>query len=229
MLTESLRQNELSDLISNTISIDEFGGKFDKEDLVVVFYVSDCDAAIDLMDFIYRGPYKAIDVEVSDYPNKEGNYSVFVEFDRDRTFLMKMEKLLRYVGRIGRIFNWYFVSTSIDEPIRYNKNNIEEYIRLDKDYTSDIEEYFENAKASFKYHPNTKELTVENYDQTTYSFIGFMTTENLNIFLKKHKLDINETINGIDGFGDNTPVLYSSHYIFVKNPNEDKFLVLKDL
>src|SRR6056297_3156277 len=81
-IIESLFPGDLENLVSSTISIDEYESKIDPEAIVLAFFVKSEDPAYDLSRFIEFGPFSYIlDTEVSPAPDENGNYLVFVEFE----------------------------------------------------------------------------------------------------------------------------------------------------
>ena len=81
----SIQNNDLIDLIKSTFSVDQYKSKIgdDKNVVVLAFEVKDADPAKDLSQFIETG-HDCIDVDVSPGPDKDGNYKVFVELERNR-------------------------------------------------------------------------------------------------------------------------------------------------
>lgn len=51
-LYEDLRENDLANLISSYISIDEYTSKIDEDNITVALFVNELDAAEELEDFI---------------------------------------------------------------------------------------------------------------------------------------------------------------------------------
>ena len=66
-LYEDLRENDLANLISSYISIDEYTSKIDEDNITVALFVNELDAAEELEDFIEKYYYIEIrDIEISD-------------------------------------------------------------------------------------------------------------------------------------------------------------------
>ena len=110
----SIQNNDLEDLISSVVSIDQYKSKIGKDENVVVlaFDIKDSDPAKDLSQFLETG-HEAIDVDVSPGPSKEGTYKVFVELERDRNVAKNVFEVLDGVRKISGVDNLKF---------RYYKN-----------------------------------------------------------------------------------------------------------
>lgn len=78
-LNESLFPGDLRDLVSTTVSLDEFESKVDEDAVVLAFSCTEEEPAKDLNNFIEFGPNEVLDTEVSPAPDEDGNYLVFVE------------------------------------------------------------------------------------------------------------------------------------------------------
>lgn len=109
-INEGLRIGDLENLVSPTISIDEFEAKSGSESevLVVAFYVKDDQPAMDLATFIERGSHKVIDTEVSPAPDDEGHYLVFVEINKDETAMQTVLSILKDLKQIVDVDVWEF-------------------------------------------------------------------------------------------------------------------------
>ena len=76
MLTEGIQHNDLTNLISDTVSIDQFKSKIGNDENVVViaFEIMDKDPAKDLSNFLETG-HEALDIDISQGPNKNNKYN----------------------------------------------------------------------------------------------------------------------------------------------------------
>jgi len=98
----NLRTNDLKGLIEPNIQIDTYTPKVKEDGIVVVFSVKlSYDAAYDLSSFIEKLPYGVIDTEAQDIPDIEGNYTVFVEFDRNLKFPLNLVSVLNDIKKLG--------------------------------------------------------------------------------------------------------------------------------
>ena len=86
-LYEDLRENDLANLISSYISIDEYTSKIDEDNITVALFVNELDAAEELEDFIEKYYYIEIrDIEISDSLTDDNKYIIFVEVERNDNF-----------------------------------------------------------------------------------------------------------------------------------------------
>jgi len=99
-LREGLERGDLNrGLVEKTVQVDRFKSKIGRDEDVVVanFLVNDKQAAKDLMGFMERGYDFVIDSDLSPGENNDGQYEVFVEFDRDENVLENLVKIIQDV------------------------------------------------------------------------------------------------------------------------------------
>jgi len=103
-----VRHGELEGLVNPVISIDEFASKAgtDQEIIVVGFSCSEELVAHDLQRFISKGRTSAVDTEVSDGPDEDGRWMVFVEFRRVPTFWKRLQQLLDDINNLTLTKEW---------------------------------------------------------------------------------------------------------------------------
>ena len=79
-LSEGLRSGDLSQLVSDKITIDQYKSKMgrDEDVAVIAFRVEDKFPAIDLMEFIEKGYPDILDADMSAGEESTGDYAVFV-------------------------------------------------------------------------------------------------------------------------------------------------------
>lgn len=135
-ITEGLKLKDLDNLVSSTISIDEYEGKIDPDSIVVCFFVKEKDAANDLNRFIQKGINDILDTEASNFPDVDGNYSVFVEFDRNETVIDEIFMLLETISLLVdiNINEWEFITYNKTDTYKLTRNNVETNIRLKKKF-----------------------------------------------------------------------------------------------
>lgn len=122
-LNENIKHNDLEDLISNVVSIDQFKSKLGDDDKVVViaFEISDKDPAQDLSQFLETG-HDALDVDISPGPNDEGKYKVFIELERNQKLFSRIEKILNDVMRVdNQISSFKFTSYKNTMPADWSE------------------------------------------------------------------------------------------------------------
>jgi hypothetical protein len=134
----SIQQNDLIDLIQSTFSVDQYKSKVgdDKNVVVVAFDIKDGDPARDLSQFIESG-HDTIDVDVSPGPDKDGNYKVFVELERNSKLFETIDAILKDITRVDESANSFmFNAYKSDMPAKWNKENFEESVYTSSyDYT----------------------------------------------------------------------------------------------
>lgn len=95
-LNEGIKNNDLRGLIKNVVSIDQYKSKSgdDKNVCVLAIKINKNDPAKDLSQFLETGVLSAIDVDISPGPDKDGYYTVFVEFSRDSKLFANIDVVL---------------------------------------------------------------------------------------------------------------------------------------
>lgn len=109
-INEDLNALDLQDLIKSTIEVDKHKSKLgeDKDVIVLAMNVKQADAAKDLMSFIERGYSDVIDADSIASENIDGDFVVFVEFERKDTFKDVLSEMLQGVEKLSGIETWKF-------------------------------------------------------------------------------------------------------------------------
>jgi hypothetical protein len=146
-INEAIQNNDLADLISPVVSIDQYKSKIgdDKEIVVVAFRVKDKDPASDLSQFLETG-HKALDVDISPGPDVEGMYTVFIELERGQNLYSQIDALLKDVQRVDNSIEvWNFNSYESESTQPWSKEAFDtSVISNSYDY---VIKHDENAKA----------------------------------------------------------------------------------
>jgi hypothetical protein len=102
--------NDLKGFVENIITIDTYKSKMgeDKDVAVVGFRVKDRLPALDLMEFIERGYGFVLDADISSGEESDGQYSVFVELERNRRLPENIEKMLKGVTNLLGDTDWRY-------------------------------------------------------------------------------------------------------------------------
>src|SRR6056300_640044 len=102
ILKEGLRANDLEDLVYPIFEVDTFKSKMgeDPDVCVVTFQAKDRYPARDFMEFVEKGYPFVLDADVSAGENKDGEYSIFVEMERNNKLVENIMELLFGVGKI---------------------------------------------------------------------------------------------------------------------------------
>ena len=131
-LFEGLRANDLKDMVSNHVKIDQYKSKMgNDEDIVVVsFKVVDKFPAIDLMEFIEKGYPEVLDADISTGEESDGKYSVFVEYQRDNKFPKQVTQLIKDISRLCAIDDWKFKYYKDPETHKFTQEAIESFVPL---------------------------------------------------------------------------------------------------
>lgn len=148
-LDENIHHNDLVDLISNVISIDQYKSKLgdDEHVVVVAFEVADADPAQDLSQFLETG-HDSLDVDITPGPDDKGKYKVFVELERNSKLFSRVNKLLDDVMRVDNsIDSFMFTSYENKEPQQWSEQAFNNsVITSSYDYV-------------LKHNPKAKEIT----------------------------------------------------------------------
>lgn len=139
-LTEGLRRNDLKNLISNIISIDEYSSKIDDTAIVVAFRVSDRQAAQDLNRFIQKSYVDLLDTDISPAPDLKGYYLVFVELPLNEKVSDAIETIVKEVSDLCNISQWKMTLRGVDGTVDFNKKLIARV--LDDEMNAQIHEFF---------------------------------------------------------------------------------------
>ena len=109
-INEDLKPMDLESLVNTTISVDKHKSKLgeDKDVIVLAMEVKNDDAANDLMTFIERGYTDVIDADSISSENIDGDYIVFVEFERKDTFKDVLSEMLGGVEKLTGVNEWSF-------------------------------------------------------------------------------------------------------------------------
>lgn len=128
-LSEGLMLGDLDELVLPLISIDEYESKISDDNLVVAFYVRDKEPGKDLARFLSKSEIDILDAEISPVPNEEGNYLVFVEFLRDKSFIDDLLTLTDSMSGLTSIDRWEFKAYKKQlEPL--SAENLKANVRL---------------------------------------------------------------------------------------------------
>jgi hypothetical protein len=135
-ITEGLQEGDLRDLVLSLISIDQYVPKSgdNKDVIVVAFFVSDGDAAKDLVRFISKTDAQILDVESSPAPNPEGYWLVFVEITRDKEFVSKLINVLNELRAVTLVKKWQARVYRVDKTIDVTSDSLKKYVSLSESH-----------------------------------------------------------------------------------------------
>lgn len=106
ILSEELFEDDLDGMLTNIISVDEFESKITEDAIVIAFYSKNEQAAEDLAIFLERSSIENIlDSEVSNTPNENAEYLIFVEINKNN-FIETFNEVLNLVHKLNKIEDW---------------------------------------------------------------------------------------------------------------------------
>jgi len=126
----TVKYGEMINLVKETISIDQYKPKIGEanETVVVAFEVMQEGAASDLSNLIETDVVESLDVDVSQGPNENGNYLVFVEFTRDKNLHKNIMEIMKAVSNVTEITEWKYDYYKGDSSKELNEQNLSETI-----------------------------------------------------------------------------------------------------
>ncbi len=126
----SVKFNEMANLVNPTISIDQYKPKIGEasETVVVAFEVDQEGAASDLSNLIETDIVESLDCDVSQGPNNNGKYLVFVEFDRDKNLNNNIMEIIKTVSGATSINEWSYEYYKGDSAMELNEDNLSQTV-----------------------------------------------------------------------------------------------------
>ena len=126
----TVKYGEMINLVKETISIDQYKPKIGEanETVVVALEVMQEGAAGDLSNLIETDVVESLDVDVSQGPNNDGNYLVFVEFARDKNLHNNIMEIMKAVSNVTEITEWKYDYYKGDSSKELNEQNLSETI-----------------------------------------------------------------------------------------------------
>ena len=117
-------------LVNSTISIDQYKPKIGEanETVVVAFEVQQELAAKDLSNLIETDIVESLDVDISQGPNNNGNYLVFVEFARDNKLHNRIMEIMKCVSNVTEITEWQYEYYKGAGAVDLNEDNLKETV-----------------------------------------------------------------------------------------------------
>lgn len=194
-----LKPNDLDDLISKTISIDEFESKIDNEEAIVVgFKVDDKDPAYDLSRFIEKSAAEILDTEVSPAPDTDGKYVVFVEFSRNSKFTEELLDVLRSMENLSNIKMEEYTFTTYKQKGEYpvTEENLCRKVRLKPSPVEKVNNKLNKAFESF-FEGEVYQSVNLSLKMKENNLKGYDTLLKLQRNLNKHPTQIRESISSL--------------------------------
>lgn len=135
IINESLRKNDLRDLVKKVFEIDSYKSKIgDDSDVVVLSFTVDSEEpAKDLENFVEMGYDYVLDADVSPGETDDGTYKVFVELERGRHVAEQILDILDGVERLTGIPDMRFRYFKSFESHDANLENLQDIIPYNKE------------------------------------------------------------------------------------------------
>ena len=126
----TVKYGEMVNLVNPKISIDQYKPKIGEanETVVVAFECMLEGAASDLSNLIETDVISHLDVDVSQGPNKDGNYLVFVEFERNNNLHKSIMEIIKTVSKVTEINEWSFDYYKGDSSKELNESNLSDSV-----------------------------------------------------------------------------------------------------
>lgn len=134
-LSESLYENDLQWLVSDTMFIDMHKTKLgsDAEYLVLGLAVNDKNPATDLAQFLESSTQEFIDIEVSPGMDSVGRYIVYVELERNPELYTTVKGILEDVSKLSGIDDWKFKSMGMNADAEFTEELFNSHVILTPD------------------------------------------------------------------------------------------------
>ncbi len=131
----TVKYGEMVNLVQPTLSIDQYKPKIGEasETVVVAFEVANENAANDLSNLIETDITEQLDVDVSQGPNSDGNYLVFVEFDRNNKLHESIMGIMKVVSGVTDITEWTYNFYKGEDARELNEENLSETVLDNKE------------------------------------------------------------------------------------------------
>lgn len=134
-LNEGLRPGDLNHFVDNLFTVDQFKSKMglDEDVIVLAFRVKDKGPATDLMEFIEKGYPDVLDADISAGEERDGQYSVFVEMERNRNAPRIIGEILHDISKLCDVTKWRFRYYKEYTAQDFSEELAKEHIPLSKD------------------------------------------------------------------------------------------------
>lgn len=150
-LFEGLRKHDLEYLVEPEITIDLFKSKMgeDQDVSVISFITKDRYSAKDLEKFLEKSFPYVLDADISAGENKSGNYTVFVEVQRNSSLPAQIVEMTTGVSKLTNIKDWKFSYHKQNKSNDLNENNLQQIPLTPNDYKQYQNKINENKYKSF--------------------------------------------------------------------------------
>lgn len=153
---KSVLYNEMKDFVLPIIKIDSHQAKLgnDQDVCVLKFETTDKAVAKDMVSFIESGYKFILDADYTPSKNKNGNFDIFVEVQRDEKLPQNIITLSRDIEQVTGILPWQFSFYKDDTTHRLTQENLQNQIPTtpneyefltDEKVDEDIGKFFESS------------------------------------------------------------------------------------
>lgn len=131
----TVKYGEMTNLVTPIISIDEYKPKIGEanETVVVAFEVAFEQPAKDLSNLIETDVTEQLDVDISQGPNKNDKYMVFVEFERNKKLSEKIMNIVKIASQVTGITEWKYSYYKGDNTQDLTEDNLSSTIITDQE------------------------------------------------------------------------------------------------
>ena len=134
-INESLKPDDLRDLVNNIFEIDNFSSKMgDDQDIVVLsFTLASKESAEDLVNFIERGYEFVLDADASPAQSNNSEYNVFVELERTKKLPKQIMEIIYGIKQLTGELQFKFRYYKSFKSIPVSEENLTSFIPTNKD------------------------------------------------------------------------------------------------
>jgi hypothetical protein len=229
-VSESLRANDLKDLVKNVFEIDAYKSKIgnDRDIVVLSFTVDGKDPAQDLENFFEMGYGFVMDAESTTGEMDDGKYRVFVEIERNRHIAEQIMELVDGLKQVAKLDDVRFRYHKEFKSIEASEQALSEKIPADPNtYDQRIQESTLNNFSNFFRDSYVDDISLlgENIkfkrvhkDPLTFKIVDFGDRYEIHESLKGaimlESKDISETLFLTKYIGDFNIIKVGNQYIF---------------
>lgn len=151
IIEEGLRKNDLADMVYPVFEVDTFRSKMgeDRDVCVVTFQAKDRYPARDMMEFIEKGYPFVLDADVSAGENEEGEYSIFVEIERNSKIADQIQEMVYGLSNLTGIQDWKFTYYKNKKERDVSRENLKQIPTSSKIYEQTMQKFQTNEMKTF--------------------------------------------------------------------------------
>ena len=237
VLKEGLRKNDLEDMFYPMMEVDTFKSKMgeDPDVCVITFQAKDRNPAKDFMEFVEKGYPFVLDADVSAGENKKGEYSIFVEVERNTKLAENIMEMLFGVSKLTNILDWKFKYYKNKDSMNATTENLKKIPSDKKMYeqvmnkfrTDEVKSFFNKTLMDDLVLENNKIKILKPFDVSVEFEIVSEGDDKLSEGLEDIQVDDNATAEIFwltKVMGDYNITKFGDKFLFT---NESKSMVLK--